>query len=75
MANRITTTLGPPGAIAAVVTGVALWAPCLCRDRPCIRSRPSPDLALVLGFAAVVVALLILSTQRHGRNAPSVGRS
>lgn len=70
LANRVTGTLGRPGAVALVIALTAAWvlgnisAPRL-HLRP-LETTPFPDLALVLGFAAVVVALLILSTQRHG---------
>lgn len=70
VANRITMALGHPGAIAFVVTGVVAWvlgnlSASWLHLHP-LEAQPFSDLALVLGFAAVVVALLILSTQRHG---------
>lgn len=68
--NGITSRLGRPGVIGAVVAVVAAWvvgnlsAPHF--HLRALETAPFPDLALVLGFVAVAVALLILSTQRHG---------
>ncbi len=69
-ANQVTRALGRPIAILAVVAVVAAWvlgnlsAPRL--HLHAFEPAPFPDLALFLGFVAVVVALLILSTQQHG---------
>ena len=69
-ANRLTRALGQPSAIATVIAIVAAWvlgnlsAPRL--HLHALELAPFSDLGLFLGFVAVVVALLILSTQQHG---------
>lgn len=70
IANRVTRRLGRPGVVAAVAAAVLAWVVGnLSASRlhlHALEPAPFPDLALALGIAAVVVALLILSTQQHG---------
>lgn len=70
LANRLTRLLGRPGAIAIAVMLIAAWVlgnlSALRFHLHPLEPAPFPDLALALGVTAVVVALLILSTQQHG---------
>ena len=69
LTNHVTGALGRPAAIALVVALVAAWVvgnlSASHLHVHALEDQPFPDLGLVLGFVAVVVALLILSTQRH----------
>ena len=70
LTNRVTAALGRPSVIALIVAAVVAWvfgnisAPSF--HLRALEPLPFPELGLVFGFVAVVIALLILSTQRHG---------
>ena len=67
--NRATRILGRPATIAALTVAVSAWVvgKCVARGLHHLawEQQPFPYLELALGFIAVVVALLILSTQLH----------
>lgn len=69
LANSATRALSRPLSVIFVTIAVAVWVLGNAgADRIHLRAveqSPFPELALVLGFVAVVVALLILTTQRH----------
>lgn len=69
LANRITHALSRPLAITVLVLLTLAWVggnlgAMGLHARP-LEEAPFPELALVLGFVAVIVALLILTTQSH----------
>lgn len=68
-ANRITNMLGQPGAIVAILLLTVVWiagnALAVRLGSKALEEFPFPDLALVATIAAVLIALLILTTQRH----------
>ena len=70
LANRVTFALGRPGVIIALVAVVAAWVlgnlSAAGLQLRALEPAPFPELGLALGFGAVLVALLILSTQQHG---------
>lgn len=68
-ANRITGALGRPATLAATVLLMVGW---MCGNYlagrmgvAALEQFPFPDLAFVATIAAVLIALLILTTQRH----------
>ena len=68
-ADRVTNALGRPAALAIIVLAIIGW---MCGNyvarRFDVTAReefPFPDLAFVATIAALVIALLILATQRH----------
>jgi uncharacterized membrane protein len=69
VANRITAALGRPAALAVIVGLIIAWmvGNYLARlaGSTALEQFPFPDLAFVATVAALVVALLILTTQRH----------
>ena len=69
LANRVTGILGRPGFVAGVLALILLW---IIGNAVAVRLGarpldifPFPDLALTATVAAFVLALIILSTQRH----------
>jgi len=69
LANRVTDLLGKPGFALAVFGLVVAWAlgnaVAHRLGLPAIDHFPFPDLALVATVSAFLLALIILSTQRH----------
>lgn len=70
LANRATRVLGRPGTVLSVIAIVAAWVlgnlSAAHFHARALEPAPFPDLALLLAVVAVVVSLLILSTQQHG---------
>ena len=68
-ANRTTAALGRPGALAIVVGLIIAWMvgnyAARLTGSTALEEFPFPDLAFVATIAALLVALLILTTQRH----------
>lgn len=68
-ANRVTDALGQPGAVVATVALVILWIignyAAQRVGHAALEEFPFPELGLLATIAAVVIALLILTTQRH----------
>lgn len=69
MANRITASLGRPAALIVVVLVMLLWVAgnqiARIAGYTAIEQLPFPNLEFVATLAALIVALLILTTQRH----------
>ena len=69
LANRVTATLGRPLALAVIVGVVVAWMVGNYAARllgsTALEAFPFPDLAFVATVTALLVALLILTTQRH----------
>jgi uncharacterized membrane protein len=69
VANRTTAALGRPGALAMVVGLIIAWVVgnyvARALGSRALEEFPFPDLAFVATVAALLVALLILTTQRH----------
>ncbi len=69
VANRVTGVLGRPGFVALVLGLIVLWVignfAAVRLGVSAIDRFPFPDLALLATVSAVVLALIILSTQRH----------
>lgn len=69
MADRVTSTLGSPGSVAVILSLVLSWMVGNYVARlfgvHALEEFPFPDLAFIATMAAFLVALLILSTQRH----------
>lgn len=69
LANRLTAVLGRPASLVAIVGLVVAWVigNTIARSlgSSALERPPYPDLGFVLTAAAVLVALLILTTQRH----------
>ena len=67
--NRVTRILSRPNAVSGIVLVVAAWIGgnlwAQGRHWRPWDASPFPELGLALGVVAVVVALIILSTQRH----------
>ena len=68
-ANRVTSVLGRPGTLAVIVVMMIGW---MCGNYiarrlgvTALEEFPFPDLEFVATIAALLVALLILTTQRH----------
>ena len=68
-ANRLTAALGRPGALAATVALVIAWTigntVAHALGSPALEEFPFPDLGFLATVTALLVALLILTTQRH----------
>ena len=68
-ANRITAAIGRPGTLALIVAIVIAWMVGNYAARlfgsTALEKFPFPDLAFVATVSALLVALLILTTQRH----------
>ena len=69
VANRATNVLSRPGTLAIIVMLIILW---ICGNYVAQRlgihaleEFPFPDLAFVATIAALLIAILILTTQRH----------
>ena len=69
LANRVTATLGRPLALAVIIGVVTLWIAgnyvARLMGSHALEEFPFPDLEFVATITALVVALLILTTQRH----------
>jgi uncharacterized membrane protein len=69
LANRVTEALGRPGAMAIVLVLVIFWMiGNYVAERAgvhALEEAPFPELGLILTVVALLVALLILTTQRH----------
>lgn len=69
LANRVTAALGRPFALAIILGIVIVWIAgnytAHLLGSTALEEFPFPDLALVATIAALLVALLILTTQRH----------
>ena len=70
VANRVTRALGRPGAIAVTLALILAWVlgniSAGMFHLHALEPAPFPELSFTLGAVAVIVALLILSTQQHG---------
>jgi uncharacterized membrane protein len=68
-ANRVTSVLGRPGTLAAITLMIVAWmSGNYVAQRfgvKALEQFPFPDLAFVATIAALLVALLILTTQQH----------
>ncbi|WP_375380847.1 DUF1003 domain-containing protein [uncultured Sphingomonas sp.] len=68
-ANRLTAGLSRPGSLAVIVTLVIAWTIGNTAARfvgsRALEEFPFPDLDFIATIAALLVALLILTTQRH----------
>ena len=68
-ANRLTAALGRPGSLAVIVASVVAWTMGNTVARfmgsHALEQFPFPDLDFIATIAALLVALLILTTQRH----------
>ncbi len=68
-ANRLTAGLGRPGSLAVIVTLMVAWTIGNTAARfmgsRALEEFPFPDLDFIATIAALLVALLILTTQRH----------
>ena len=69
IANRVTAALGRPASLAIVLLLIAGWVAgnyvATRLGLTALEQFPFPDLALLATVAALAIALLILSTQRH----------
>ncbi len=69
LANRVTETLGRPGALMIVIVLVILWMignyAATRAGVGALEGAPFPELGLIVTLVALLVALLILTTQRH----------
>lgn len=69
VANRVTETLGRPGALMIVFVLVILWTignyVAARVGVAALEEAPFPELGLIVTVVALLVALLILTTQRH----------
>ena len=69
LANRVTASLGRPPVLAAILALVILWIAgnyvASLFGSSALEEAPFPDLGFVATIAALLVALLILTTQRH----------
>ena len=68
-ADRVTSALGRPAALAIIVLAIIGW---MCGNFvarrfgvTALEEFPFPDLAFIATIAALIIALLILTTQRH----------
>ena len=68
-ANRVTATLGRPGSLAVIFVLMIVWMSGNYVARrmgvSAVDQFPFPDLAFVATVAALLIALLILTTQQH----------
>lgn len=69
VADRVTSAIARPGAVASVVALVLVW---ICGNygarwlgMTALDQFPYPDLVFLATIAAMLIALLILTTQRH----------
>ena len=69
VANRVTQALGRPGALMIVVVLVIVWMignyAAARAGVTALEEPPFPELGLLVTVVALLVALLILTTQRH----------
>ena len=69
LANRITAALGRPLALAIIIGVVIAWVvgnyAARLMGSTALEQFPFPDLGFVATIVALIVALLILTTQRH----------
>lgn len=69
LANRVTETLGRPSALMIVLVLVIVWMIGNYAARragvAALEQAPFPELGLIVTIVALLVALLILTTQRH----------
>ncbi len=69
VANRVTSVLGRPAAVALIIVLIIVWMSGNYLARrlgvTALEEFPFPDLAFVATIAALLIALLILTTQRH----------
>lgn len=69
LANRVTESLGRPGALVIVLVLIMVWMignyAATRVGVAALEEAPYPELGLFVAAAALLVALLILSTQRH----------
>ena len=69
IANRVTEALGRPGALMIVLVLVICWMignyAAQRAGVKALEEAPFPELGLIVTVVALVVALLILTTQRH----------
>ena len=69
LANRVTARLGRPGTLAIIFLLIILWMAGNYVARrmgiSAVDQFPFPDLAFVATVAALLIALLILTTQQH----------
>ena len=69
LANRVTAALGRPAALAVILVAMLGWMignyAATRLGLTALEAFPYPDLAFIATVAALLVALLILTTQRH----------
>ncbi|RST31285.1 DUF1003 domain-containing protein [Sphingomonas ginkgonis] len=69
LANRLTTELGRPATVSVVILTIAFWSGANLAAQKlglqAVEKLPFPDLGIVVAVVALIVALLILTTQEH----------